>query len=78
MHNKSLIRFNLMVFFNKNAINKVNKAVTAQNVFMISLRVCGRGLGWSASLQILAIAKLLLWFVPRPHPNRIPHLHSRS
>ena len=40
-----------------------------KNVFTISSWVCGRGLGRSASLQILAIAKLLLWFVPR-NPSR--------
>ncbi|MEN9320987.1 MAG: hypothetical protein RL039_800, partial [Pseudomonadota bacterium] len=40
-----------------------------QNVFTISSWVCGRGFGRSASLQILAIAKLLLWFAPR-NPSR--------
>ena len=40
-----------------------------KNVFTISSWVCGRGLGRSASLQILAIAKLLLWFAPR-NPSR--------
>ena len=40
-----------------------------KNVFTISSWVCGRGFGRSASLQILAIAKLLLWFAPR-NPSR--------
>ncbi|HRL97373.1 MAG TPA: hypothetical protein PLM12_09385, partial [Comamonas denitrificans] len=39
-------------------------------MFTISSWVCGRGFGRSASLQILAIAKLLLWFAPR-NPSRI-------
>ena len=38
-------------------------------MFTISSWVCGRGFGRSASLQILAIAKLLLWFAPR-NPSR--------
>ncbi|MBP6579313.1 MAG: hypothetical protein KA209_05630, partial [Acidovorax sp.] len=42
-------------------------------MFTISSWVCGRGFGRSASLQILAIAKLLLWFAPRnPSPTASP------
>jgi hypothetical protein len=42
-------------------------------VFTISSWVCGRGFGRAASLQILAIAKLLLWFAPRnPSPTASP------
>ena len=36
----------------------------APSVFTISTRVCGRGIGRSALLQILAIARLLLRFAP--------------
>ena len=38
--------------------------LASKNVFTISSWVYGRGFGRSASLQILAIAKLLLWFAP--------------
>ena len=42
-------------------------------MFTISSWVCGRGFGRSASLQILAIAKLLLLFAPRnPSPTASP------
>ena len=49
------------------------REVKPKNVFTISSWVCGRGFGRSASLQILAIAKLLLWFAPRnPSPTASP------
>ena len=47
----------------------VSSLTTPKNVFTISSWVCGRDFGRSASLQILAIAKLLLWFAPR-NPSR--------
>ena len=39
-------------------------AAPAKSVFTISTRVCRRGIGRSALLQILAIARLLLRFAP--------------
>ena len=46
-----------------------NSPYGLRTCFTISSWVCERGFGRSASLQILAIAKLLLWFAPR-NPSR--------
>ena len=46
----------------------------AKNVFTISSRVCSRGLGRSAALQILAIASAMsVVCALQPIPIRIPH-----
>ena len=46
----------------------------AKNVFTISSRVCSRGLGRSAALQILAIATAMsVVCALQPIPIRIPH-----
>lgn len=47
-------------------------------MFTISTRVCGRGLGRSALLQILAIAKLLLRFAPSSPSRSASHTPSRK
>ncbi len=45
-----------------------------QNLFTISTRVCSRGLGRSAALQILAIAAAIAAVCAlQPIPIRIPH-----
>ena len=49
-----------------------------ENVLMISSRVCSRGLGRSAALQILAIATAMsVVCALQPIPIRIPHPFAR-
>ena len=55
------------------------RAAPAKNVFTISSRVCSRGLGRSAALQILAIAMAMsVVCASQPIPNRIPHTFIRD
>ena len=50
-----------------------------ENVLMISSRVCSRGLGRSAALQILAIATAMsVVCALHPIPIRIPRTPSRG
>ena len=50
-----------------------------ENVLTTSSRVCSRGLGRSAVLQILAIAPAMsVVCALQPIPNRIPHPCARK